>query len=401
MWDKFISFFNAIVIHGLLLAILVISITWEKIPEITISSSEPEQPVMQAVAMNEEQWLATIKNNEKTSVPITKLQQSLIDKRQALNELRKQKQLEVQRLALIKERQLAEAAALTKFKREQIERRKLEKTVRLAKIAEEKRRQIAEMARLKRREKLRRAYEATEQARVAREKKREAVKLALLARKKRHDAVERARLAREKQRRAARRARLIRERKKAAERAERARRLARKKQAKLAKERARRMAEENKRQAAEERARRLARERQAKAAKERARRSIAEENKRQAAEERARRLAEKNKLAERKKLDEDKAKNRKTLIKTTVKKIQTQVLSKWIRPRGIYNNTSCIIELRVKSNGVISSVVVSESSGDRVFDQSAIVAIRRSSPLPIPAELRDTFKHFKFTFRPN
>jgi len=388
MWDKFISFFNAIVIHGLLLVILVISITWEKIPEIKISSSssEPEQPVMQAVAMNEEQWLATIKNNEKTSVPITKLEQSLIDKRQALNELRQQKQLEVQRLALIKQHQVAEAAALAKFKREQIERRKLEKKVRLAKIAEEKHRQIAEMARLKRREKLRRAYEATEQARVAKEKKREAVKLALLARKKRHDAVERARLAREKQRRAARRARLIRERKQAAKRAERARRLAKKRQIQIAKERARRIAEEKKLQ---------------EAAEERARRRIAAENKRQAAAERARNLAEKKKLAERKKLDEDKTKNRKTLIKTTVKNIQTQVLNKWIRPRGFYKNTACIIELRVKSNGVISSVIVSESSGDRVFDQSAIVAIRRSSPLPIPSELRDTFKHFKFTFRPN
>ncbi len=371
MWDKFISFFNAIVIHGLLLAILVISITWEKIPEIKISSSspKPEQPVMQAVAMNEEQWLATIKNNEKTSVPITKLEQSLIDKRQALNELRQQKQLEVQRLALIKQHQLAEAAALAKFKRQQIERRKSEQKVRLAKIAEEKRRQIAEMARLKRREKLRRAYEATEQARVAKEKKREAVKLALLARKKRHDAAERARLAREKQRRAARRARLIRERKQAAKRAERARRLAKKRQAQIAKQRARRIAEEKKLQ--------------------------------EAAEERARRLAETKKLSERKKLDEDKTKNRKTLIKTTINQIQTQVLSKWIRPRGIYKNTSCIIELRVKNNGVISSVIVSESSGDRVFDQSAIVAIRRSSPLPIPSELRDTFKHFKFTFRPN
>ncbi|WP_069470248.1 cell envelope integrity protein TolA [Candidatus Marithrix sp. Canyon 246] len=363
MWDKFISFFNSIVIHGLLFAILVISITWQKIPEIKISPSspEPEQPVMQAVAMNEEQWLATIKNNEKTSVPITKLEQSLIDKRQALNELRQQKQLEVQRLALIKQRQVTEAAALEKFKREQIERRKLEKQARLAKIAEEKRRQIAEMARLKRREKLRRAYEATEQARIAKEKKREAVKLALLARKQRRDAAERARLAREKQRRAARRARLIRERKQAAKRAERARSLAQKRQTQLAKERARRIAEEKKLQAEED---------------------------------------EKKKLVERKKLDEDKAKNRKTLIKTTVKNIQTQVLSKWIRPRGANNNTSCVIELRVKSNGVISSVIVSESSGDKVFDQSAVVAIRRSSPLPIPAELSDTFKHFKFTFRP-
>lgn len=382
MWDKFISFFNSIVIHGLLLAILVISITWEKMPDIKISPSspEPEQPVMQAVAMNEEQWLATIKNNEKTSVPITKLEQSLIDKRQALNELRKQKQLEVQRLALIKQRQLAEAAALAKFKHEQVERRKLEQNARLAKIAEEKRRQVAEMARLKRREKLRRAYEATEQARIAKEKKREAVKLALLARKQKRDEAERARLAREKQRRAARRARLIRERKQAAKRAERARRLAEKRQAQIAKERARRIAEEKKLQAAEE---------------QRARR-IAEENKRQVAEEqRARRVAEQKKLAE------NKTKTRQTLIKTTVTKIQTQVLNKWIRPKGIYQNISCVIELRVKSNGVISSVIVSESSGDRVFDQSAIIAIRRSSPLPIPAKLRDTFKHFKFTFRPN
>jgi colicin import membrane protein len=43
-----------------------------------------------------------------------------------------------------------------------------------------------------------------------------------------------------------------------------------------------------------------------------------------------------------------------------------------------------------------------ESSGDPAFDRSAEAAVRRASPLPLPAnrELFENFRSFTFVFKP-
>jgi len=46
---------------------------------------------------------------------------------------------------------------------------------------------------------------------------------------------------------------------------------------------------------------------------------------------------------------------------------------------------------------------VAESSGDRLFDESAVIAVQRASPLPFPAEPKyyEFIKEFNFKFAPD
>ncbi|RKZ38532.1 MAG: hypothetical protein DRQ49_09855 [Gammaproteobacteria bacterium] len=274
MWDRFISFINALIIHALLLAVLFFTIEPLKKPK---PPPKPEQ-FIQAVTVDENQWLAAIQKRERIAQhqALRAQQDELSRKKRQLDKLRLQQ--EQQRLAKLKQRQLLEAAALEELKRQQ-----------------------AEKARLR--------QEALERKRFA-----EA-------------------LAREKE--------------------------AKRKAAK-------------KRQAAEQARLEAEKKRQAKAK----------------AQEQAR-LAKAQRKAD-----------QKALIQEVIGNIKYQVRAQWIRPPGYYRGLSCVIEIRLKRGGVVKQVNIVNSSGNLIFDNSAKLAVRKASPLPVPNEVFDTFKHFTFTFKP-
>ena len=92
--------------------------------------------------------------------------------------------------------------------------------------------------------------------------------------------------------------------------------------------------------------------------------------------------------------------DQKALIQEVIGDIQYQVLLQWTRPPGYYRGSSCVIEIRLKRGGVVKQVNIVNSSGNLIFDNSAKLAVRKASPLPVPNEVFDTFKHFSFTFKP-
>jgi colicin import membrane protein len=50
----------------------------------------------------------------------------------------------------------------------------------------------------------------------------------------------------------------------------------------------------------------------------------------------------------------------------------------------------------------VKSVQVIKSSGDEVFDRSAVTAVYKAAPLPLPKDPKDAaeFRSFNFDFKP-
>ena len=146
----------------------------------------------------------------------------------------------------------------------------------------------------------------------------------------------------------------------------------------------RRLAEERKaeerRQAAEE-ARQEAVEAKRKAAAEAAadaKREAAEkaaEERRQAAAEAKRKAEEARRLAQELAAREFAA----SVIKPYVKR-------QWILPPVSQGGLSCELIITISGSGAVTGVKVARSSGDSLFDNSAVAAVRRASPLPMPGD---------------
>jgi TonB family protein len=55
----------------------------------------------------------------------------------------------------------------------------------------------------------------------------------------------------------------------------------------------------------------------------------------------------------------------------------------------------------LKPGGAVKTAKIITSSGNSVFDTSAIKAVYDASPFSIPYDVFDDFRHFSFTFKPN
>ncbi len=335
MWNKIISFFYALMFHVLLLVLLFFNVEWPFKPHL-ISSPAPDEQIIQAVAMDEKQMLATVKEwqNQQTvdnkskkkqyielENNITKLERTVTKETQQLDKLRQQKAKEQQRLAELKKQRETKSEALAKLKRQQIEQARLKQQAEETRKREETLRKALEKAERERQQQLEKERQARQQAeakRLAEEKQRQAQE----AEKKRQAAEQQARLAKEA---------------------------------------------EEKRRAAEQQAKREA------------------EEKRKAAEQAAAKQAENEK---------------KQRIEQTMLKIQRKVQQHWIRPPGNYRGLSCIIEILLNPNGSVSQVTVVQGSGNIAFDNSAKRAVHQASPLSIPKDLFEVFRHFQFKFTP-
>lgn len=72
----------------------------------------------------------------------------------------------------------------------------------------------------------------------------------------------------------------------------------------------------------------------------------------------------------------------------------------WIMPDGINPEISCQLAIRLKADGTVVSVHVIRSSGNAALDNSARLAVFKSSPLPVPADkalFEQTFQEFNLT----
>ena len=87
-------------------------------------------------------------------------------------------------------------------------------------------------------------------------------------------------------------------------------------------------------------------------------------------------------------------------LQQVMKEIQQQVQTHWIRPRGHYQGLFCEIDIFLYRDGSVKRATITQSSGHRIFDNSALRAVYQASPLPVPADLFEHFKHFRFQFKP-
>lgn len=87
-------------------------------------------------------------------------------------------------------------------------------------------------------------------------------------------------------------------------------------------------------------------------------------------------------------------------IQQVIKEIQQKVLTQWTRPVGYYKGLYCIIDIDLQPNGTVENAKIFTSSGNRIFDTSAILAVHQASPFSVPVDILDTFEHFRLKFQP-
>ena len=84
-------------------------------------------------------------------------------------------------------------------------------------------------------------------------------------------------------------------------------------------------------------------------------------------------------------------------------RIRSAIEASWRRPGASLRGLKVVIEIRVGRNGEVQNARIVESSGDTRFDESAELAVKKASPLPIPnePEYYDHIKEFRIEFNPD
>lgn len=79
------------------------------------------------------------------------------------------------------------------------------------------------------------------------------------------------------------------------------------------------------------------------------------------------------------------------------------ISQQWIVPDNVEKNISCVLDVRVAPGGVVLQVTVSRSSGNPALDNSAVAAVNKASPLPVPADsgLFNQFRELHLTVKPD
>jgi colicin import membrane protein len=75
---------------------------------------------------------------------------------------------------------------------------------------------------------------------------------------------------------------------------------------------------------------------------------------------------------------------------------------RWLIPENTSQDLACQLLVHVGPGGIVLNVDVIKESGNENLDRSALNAIMKASPLPVPehAELFDNFRSLRLTFRP-
>lgn len=147
-------------------------------------------------------------------------------------------------------------------------------------------------------------------------------------------------------------------------------------------------------------------EKKRKAAEEKKKREA--EAKRKAEEEKKKREAEQRRRAEeqlRRELEQEQRLQTQgeaaDALNALIGAIRHAVESVWRRPQIGASGLTATVRVRVARDGRVSSVRVVKGSGDRLFDESVELAVRKASPLPFPTkrEYYEFINEFQFIFR--
>jgi TolA protein len=82
---------------------------------------------------------------------------------------------------------------------------------------------------------------------------------------------------------------------------------------------------------------------------------------------------------------------------------KSRVTESWSIPPGSAPDLRCLLKIELQPDGKVQNVGISQSSGDEAFDHSAVAAVRKAAPFPLPdnPDAAAKFKSFKFSFKSN
>ena len=88
-------------------------------------------------------------------------------------------------------------------------------------------------------------------------------------------------------------------------------------------------------------------------------------------------------------------KQKQTEIDKYMNLIENKIYQKWVMPPSTNKGMVCVLQVRLIPSGEVIDIQLSKSSGDPVYDQSVMAAVRRASPLPLPAAETGLFDVFR------
>lgn len=90
-------------------------------------------------------------------------------------------------------------------------------------------------------------------------------------------------------------------------------------------------------------------------------------------------------------------------VASTISKIRARVENRWNRPLSAKAGMSTLLRISLLPGGEVANVIVATSSGNAAFDASAVDAVHRASPLPVPDDVgvfSQSFRNFTLKFSP-
>lgn len=104
---------------------------------------------------------------------------------------------------------------------------------------------------------------------------------------------------------------------------------------------------------------------------------------------------------EQKQLAAQRAQQLQGVVDEYVAKIRQAVEQNWLPPIGM-NQVTCVVYVLLAPKGVVISAKVIDSSGNKAFDNSAVTAVFKTSPLPVPSDpkLFNRFRELRLTMSP-
>lgn len=83
--------------------------------------------------------------------------------------------------------------------------------------------------------------------------------------------------------------------------------------------------------------------------------------------------------------------------------VQQQIMRYWFVQGGPASGAATQLFVRVAPNGTVLDVKISRSSGNDALDRSAMAAVYKASPLPVPQDpaLFNSFRELRLTLRPD
>lgn len=129
---------------------------------------------------------------------------------------------------------------------------------------------------------------------------------------------------------------------------------------------------------------------------------------------RAKQLAHQKQIAHEKEIAHEKAVAEQNRLKAlharqiqgTIDRYQAMILQAisehWLIPPGVDKTLSCKLNIQLAPDGSVLNVTLLESSNNVLLDRSAVAAVYKSSPLPVPTdpEAFDSFRNIDLIVRP-